>query len=426
MFYDEKNFKYTQMTSRRKFIKTAGLFSGLTAIPILSNGFPVHHTAPPRDFRTAVDEDELFMMIRKQLLIPENRIYLNTGSLGPSPLPVIEALNLFTRQLEMNPVSENWGALGDQMELVRKKVADFINADVEEIILTRNTTEGLNLIGQSLDLKKDDEILTTTLEHGGGEVGLEFLEQTKGAVIRKLELPMPTRSVDEIISAVGEAITEKTKLVMLSHVNTVTGLLMPFAEVARLTKPKGIYLVADGAQAPGLTKVNVKALEVDAYAASGHKWLMGPKETGFLYLNKKSKDKIHPVFTSSGFAAYSKSSGTRNVATIIGLGVAIDWHTAIGMEKIERRCLEIRNYCLNELKKLSGLKIISPELESLSTGIVSFTLTSKTNTDIYSKLKDQEIIVKVLTQHNAIRISCHIFILKTEIDKFIKTLKFLL
>jgi len=408
------------MTSRRKFIK-AGL-SGFTAMPLLSSGFS-NKVSPLPDFRTAANDDELFAMVRKQLLVPDNRIYLNTGSLGPSPVQVIDAMHTYTRQLEMNPVGENWGPLGNQMELVRKKVADFIHADVEEVIVTRNTTEGLNLIAQSLDLKKDDEILTTTLEHGGGEVGLEFLVKTKGAVLKKMELPMPAKSAEEIVKAIEKNITPKTKVLMLSHVNTVTGMLMPFTEIAKLTKPKGIYLIADGAQAPGQTKVDVKALGVDAYSASGHKWLMGPKETGFLYLSKSFQEKVKPVFTSSGFATYTASSGTRNVATIIGLGVALDWHSSIGLDKIEQRCLELRAYCLGELKKLKGLKIISPEAKELSTGIVSFSLDTAKNTDVFNKLKEQDIIVKLLSQHNAIRISCHLFVSKQDLDKFLIALR---
>ena len=414
------------MTSRRKFIKTAGLIGGLSTIPLLSEGLSDNKTSSIPDFRNATNDDELFKMVRKQLLIPENRIYLNTGSLGPCPVHIIDAIHANTRQLEMNPVGENWGPLGNQMELVRKKVADFIHADVEEIVLTRNTTEGLNLIAQSLHLNEDDEIITTTLEHGGCEVGLDFLVKTKGVVIKKIELPLPGKSVEEIVSTIEKNISAKTKMLMLSHVNTITGLLMPFAEIAKITKPKGLYLIADGAQAPGLTKVDVKALGVDAYSASGHKWLMGPKETGFLYVSKNIQDKIQPVFTLSGPTAYSASSGTRNVATIIGFGLAIDFHTSIGSDKIQQHTLQLRNYCLAELKKLKGVKIISPESRSLSTGIVSFSLDTAKNTDIYNKLKDQDIIVKLLSQHNAIRISCHMFISKQDIDKFIHSLKGLL
>ncbi len=108
---------------------------------------------------------------------------------------------------------------------------------------------------------------------------------------------------------------------------------------------------------------------------------------------------------------------------MIGFGLAIDFHTSIGTDKIQHRTLQLGNYCLSELKKLKGLKIISPEGRSLSTGIVSFSLDIMTNTDIFNKLKEQDIIVKLLTQHNAIRISCHMFISKQDIDAFIKALK---
>lgn len=413
------------MTSRRQFIKAAGVLGGMTAIPSLGLG-NISRQNTASDLKAAATDDELFKLVRQQLLIPEDRLYLNTGSLGPSPRSVIDAVSAAMKQLEMNPVAENWGPLGNQMEEVRKKVADFIHADVDEVLITRNTTEGLNLIGQSLKLNAGDEILTTTDEHGGGEVGLEFLVQTRGAVIRKLEMPIPSQSPEEVVQTIGKNITLKTKYLMLSHINTSTGMVMPFAEISRITQAKGIFLVADGAQAPGLIPINVKNLGVDAYAASGHKWMLGPKETGFLYLRKGFQPQVQPVFSSSGFGTYSKSSGTRNVATIIGLGSAIDWLNQIGMEKIEKRTIEIRNYCMTELKKLHGLKIISPDAQALSCGIVSFSPEKTKNKNIYLALKEKDIIVKVLTKHNGIRISCHLFVSKADIDRFITALSPLL
>lgn len=406
------------MTSRRKFIK-AGLLGGLSALPLSGNS----STHISVDFTKATSDDELFAMLRGQLLVPSNRIYLNTGTLGPSPLTVIETVNKITRQLEANPAVENFGDLNVEMELVRGKVARFIHADESEVILTRNTTEGLNLIAQSIDLKEGDEIITTNLEHGGLEVGLDFLKQNRGIVIKKIELPLPGNSADQIVEELKKNVSPATKMLLLSHVNTITGLLMPFQAISKITRPKEIYLIADGAQAPGLVKVNAKELGVDAYATSGHKWLLGPKETGFLYLRKEFQEKIKPIFTFSGYASYSASSGTRNVANIIGLGAALDLHTQLGVEKIQTRTLQLRNYCLAELKKIKGLQIISPEAPGLSTGIVSFSLQSIKNGDVAEKLKEQDIIVKVLPQLNAIRISCHCFISKKDIDVFLKELK---
>lgn len=399
------------MSSRRTFIQKAGLLAGAS---VLHNLTPAHARA---SFTNIAEET------RSQLIVPSGRMYLNTGSLGPSPKIVIDAVVQAMHTLEKNPVSENWGALGNQMEIVRKKVADFIHADVNEILLTRNTTEGLSLVCQVLALNKGDEILTTNLEHGGGETGLEYLVRTKGASIIKVTLPLPPEDPQEIVREIEKAITPRTKLVMLSHVNTVTGVLMPLAEIAKLTASRGIFLIADGAQAPGLVPVDVHALGVDAYASSGHKWLLGPKETGFLYLRKDFQPLIQPVFSSGGYSSYTQSSGTRNVATIIGLGAALDWHTTIGVDKIRDQTLVVRNHCLEGLKKIEGLKILSPENKAMATGMVSFELLNTKNSDVYDRLKEQEIIVKILPQHNAIRISCHVFVSVGEIDKFLAALQ---
>ena len=403
------------MTSRRKFIQKSSVIAGATLLQGLS----------PSVLANEIQSGNAGE-IRSQLLLPEGRVYLNTGSLGPSPKAVLETVVDAMWTLEKDPVSENWGRLGAQMEGVRQKVAGFIHANASEILLTRNTTEGLSLVCQVLPLQKDDEIITTTLEHGGGEVGLEYLERTRGAKILKIELPLPPERPEEIVAVIERAITPRTKLIMLSHVNTITGVLMPMQEISKVTSAHGIYLLCDGAQAPGLTPIDVKTMGVDAYASSGHKWLLGPKETGFLYVRRGFPGSLPPVFTQSGFDAYSKSSGTRNVATWIGLGAALDWHQSLGVEASNDYCLQLRNYCLLELKKMKGLRVISPENKSLSTGIVSFELTEKKNVDVYSRLKEKDIIVKVLTQHNAIRISCHVFVSRSDIDRFLDELKRLL
>lgn len=406
------------MTSRRKFLKNAGAIAGALSVPFFGQQLSAGTIV---DFDEANTDDELFEMVRAQLLIPKDRIYLNTGSLGPSPIQVIDKVHSAMRQLEANPVVENWGELGNAMEAVRSKIATFIHAEKDEILLTRNTTEGLSIISQNFQLTKGDEILTTTREHGGATIGLDFVKENKGVRINKVELPMPAKDEKSIITAIENAITPNTKIVLLSHINTHSGLVMPFNAISKITKKKGIALIADGAQAPGLMPINVKYLGVDAYATSGHKWLMGPKETGFLYLNKNFQSNINTTFLSSGFAAYTAASGTRNVATIIGLGAAIDFQTQIGVNKIHQRTLATRNYCLNQLEKLNGIEVVSPKTENLSSGIVSFKLAEAKNSDVFTAMREKDIIIKLLGD-NSIRISCHMFVTKKEVDVFIEHL----
>lgn len=400
------------MTSRRAFIQQAGALAGAGVLQGIAGttslAAPVDESLPER--------------VRRELLLPRGKNYLNTGSLGPSPRAVVDTVVDAMWTLERDPVSENWGRLGQQMEAVRKKVADFIHADPKEVLLTRNTTEGLSLVCQVLPLAPGDEIITTTLEHGGGEVGLEYLVKTRGAVLKKVELPLPPESKEEIVSVIEKSLTPSTRVLMLSHVNTITGLLMPLAEISAIAKARSIFLLIDGAQAPGLTPVDVKAIGADSYASSGHKWLLGPKETGFLYLRSGFPGKVPPVFALYGSDVYTQSSGTRNVATIMGLGAAIDWHTSLGIETTSKYCLWLRNECYRRLKAVPGVKMLSPENPALSTGIVSFEMTNRKNTEVYARLKEQNVIVKVLPQHNGIRISCHLFVTPADIDQFITLL----
>lgn len=407
------------MASRRHFLRHTGMLGFAPFLPAIHKSSPVLDQV---DYASTSD-DVLFSLIRGQLLLPSDRIYLNTGSLGPSPVEILDLVYTSMRSIEMNPAIENWGELGRQMEMVREITAKFINANSEEILLTRNTTEGLSLVAQSIRLESGDEILTTDQEHGGALSGLEYTAANQGATIHKLSFPMPTSSAEEIVEIIRTHVNDRTKLILLSHVNTITGLVMPFEKISQLTRPRGIILVADGAQAPGQLEIDVKAMGVDAYATSGHKWLLGPKETGFLYVSPDSQVTIHSAFTHSGFGSYSASSGTRNVATMIGMGAVMQWHREIGINRIQRRCREIRNYCYDHLVGLPGIKIISPKEDALSCGIVSFTLDEVKNTEVAKKLREQDVIIKVLAGLNGNRISCHMFVSKEDIDRFVHSLQ---
>lgn len=410
------------MHNRRKFFKLTSSALGLFSLPLLS----FRSKDSIIGLNTSKDISDPFELIRSQLLVPEDRTYMNTGSLGPSPRPVITAVQNATEKLEANPVSENWGDLGAEMELVRTKIGEFINAPGKDIILTRNTTEGLSLIGQSIHLEQGDEILTTTHEHKGGEVGLEHLAKRDGAIIRKIEIPYPAQSVSETLEIIESSLTARTKILLLSHVNTITGMKLPLKEISALTRARNIFLIADGAQALGMVNIDISELGVDAYASSGHKWMLGPKETGFLYLSESFQSFFNPIFTSYGYDAYSASTGTRNVAQFIGLAKSIEIQNEIGSHIIEKKCLELANYLRQKLSKIQSISIISPTHPELQTGIISIQLKKGINSEISSKLKEKDIIVKTLPILNALRFSCHIFTSRMDIDHLVSELDILL
>ncbi len=405
------------MTSRRKFIRRSSF--GLLGAPLLPGLFQGN-----QEFRKLLDDpgQDPFEILRDELLLEPGLIYMNTATLGPTPKSIVDGVLDLTGKLEKNPAVMNWGELGKEMENTRDIIAQSVGCQKDEVLLTRNTTEGLSLVISQIDLKQGDEILTTNHEHGGGYLGPEYMVKHRGAIMKKMKLPLPVTSKQEILDLVEENLTDRTKVVLLSHVSTVDGLKMPLGEISQLTRPKGIFLLADGAQAPGQVEVNVKELGVDAYATSGHKWLLGPKETGYLYIRREKQSMFNPIFTHSGFQAYSASSGTRNAANIIGLGETIKMHDAIGFDRIGRRCLRLKGYCQDKLGDIRELKVISPTSDDLSCGIVSVDLLDKKNGEVATELKNRGIIVKLLPNYNALRFSCHIFNNEGDIDTLCENL----
>ena len=368
-------------------------------------------------------DHEKLKNIRSSLGLKKGLVYMNTGSLGPTPSWVTQKEFDLIRELELNPVNNNWGPLGDRMELVRSKAAVFLNCESSEVVLTRNTTEGLNMISATLSLKQGDEILTTGSEHGGAENGINYAAKVSGATIVKVDLPMPAMNKEEVIAKIVNAITDNTKVLLLSQVTTIEGMQMPLEEISNAIRGKDIYFIVDGAQSAGMLQIDLKKMDVDAFATSGHKWLMGPKETGLLFVKKSSQDRIQPVFTFSGFQTYSASSGTRNVAHQIALGEMLDWHMQFGTQQIENTALQLGQYCYEKLSAVKNIKIISPSDRSLRSALISFTLQKSTNRELYNHLKSKNIIVKVLPKHNAVRLSNHIFNTEGEVDKTISEIQ---
>src|SRR3954451_4474138 len=241
--------------------------------------------------------------VRREFLLNPGMVHLNTGSLGATPRRVLAAVAAWMYELEGDPVSNVFGPMGHRMEDVRSKAAEFLGARLDEVVLTENTTSGMKAVAQGLSglFKPGDEILTTNHEHPAGSVCWDYLAKHHGARIVTIAMPAPVKDKGQILELVAKHITPRTRVCSFSHVETITGLRMPLAEIAALTRPREIFLVCDGAQAPGMLQVDVKALGVDAYASSSHKWILAPKGCGLLYVRKEVQERIQPLVLSTGY-----------------------------------------------------------------------------------------------------------------------------
>ena len=237
--------------------------------------------------------------------------FLNHGSYGASPRPVFERYQAWQLQLERQPVAfldPNRGLSGWMRE-ARLALAGVVGAAAEDLVGLTNATEGLNIVAQSLDLKPGDEILTTDHEYAALEKTWAYVCQKTGAKIVLVKVPLPLVAEAEFTAELLAAMTERTKVLFLSHITSATSLVFPIAAAVTEARARGIYSVIDGAHAPGHIALNLDALGADFYAGNCHKWLMAPKGSAFLHVRKGLQAMINPLVISHGWTEDAAAPG---------------------------------------------------------------------------------------------------------------------
>jgi selenocysteine lyase/cysteine desulfurase len=276
---------------------------------------------------------------------------------------VIEATTQAWYALETNPTAMGYYGLAAaspaaMAEETRQRAARLLGCAVEELVVTRSTTDGMNAVAQGMRLASGDRVLTSDQEHPGGSMCWQHLARRSGGVVDTVAIPPGENDPAAVLQRLSQAITPRTRVISISHVLSSTGLRMPIREISALARSRGITCVVDGAQAAGAIGVNVKELGCHAYATSGHKWLMGPKGTGLLYLSSDASEMIQPMQLEDKRAYYSESSGVGNLPGAVGLGVAIDALMGIGPANVERHNVGLRNQIYNGLRELGVGRVV--------------------------------------------------------------------
>ncbi len=426
---------------RRVFVK--GIAAGMMALPVMP-GAGQALASRLENLRSDLAGHEEGAEFRRRMsaefALNPGLIHMNTGSIGAAPGLVVDALCNYARQLEGDPLNNVWGGIGDGMEAVRARAAEFLGAETDEVAITRNTTEAMNMTAEGLHLEPGDEVLTSDHEHGGGMVCWQYLARHRGIRVRYIEITDPVQSPGQIVELVERHLTPRTRVCSFSHVCTITGMIFPMAQVARITRPRGIMLVCDGAQGPGMLNVDVKKLDVDMYCSSSHKWMLAPKGSGLLYIRKEAQDRIRPLSLHSGYRVYSASGGTRNVPTILAHGVAMDFHNAIGRDRIEQHCRRLSWGLREQLSLIPGMTCISPEPPEMASGMCTLAVDPQkaSAADLASRLyQDHRITVKTAqstyafvpaaeanpVDHNALRFSTHVYNDAAQVEHVVDTIR---
>lgn len=411
------------LPSRRAFLSSVGAVSmaGLTSRGLVASAghlTMVERAQKPAPGLAAGPDDFAF---------EPGLIYFQTGSLGPTPRPVIERTLALWRELELDPVHYGYGPHEHAMDDVRAKAAAFLGCKTEELVLTNCTTEGMNWIAQGLTLVAGDRILTTDQEHPGGRVCWDYVARRFGVILDIVPIRPDQHDAQSIIDAFATRITPQTRVLSFSHLLSSTGLRMPVAELSALARSRGCLSVVDGAQAVGGVAVNVKALGCHAYATSGHKWLLGPKGTGLLYLSGELGKTIDPISLQGGRAAYSESSGVTSLPSVLGLGAAIDYVSAVGIDRVERYDLELRNRLYAGLQSVPKLRVVSPPAGPLASPLLTYVLPNDIESAAFqARMRERhKIQLKVVPKVwlNGNRVSTHLFNTEAQVDALVAALK---
>jgi selenocysteine lyase/cysteine desulfurase len=353
-------------------------------------------------------------------------VYLQTGSLGPTPRPVLERAVAAWSQLQTNPSFRGYGDLEQGMEAARAKAAAFLGCRTEELVVTTSTTAGMNWTAQGLALAAGDRVLTTDQEHPGGRACWDYVARRSGAVLDVVVIPPDEHDAGAIVDRFAKAVTPRTRVFSFSHVLSSTGLRMPVAGLSALARSHGCVAVVDGAQAIGAAPVDVKALGCHVYAASGHKWLLGPPGTGVLFLSSDLGTGVDPIALQGGRASYSDSSGVSSLPSVIGMGAAIDYVSAIGLARIDAHNLALRNRLYAALHDVPRLRVVSAPPGPLASALLSYRLPDDVDSHAFQQRmrERRNIELKVVPRNwfNGNRVSTHLFNSEQDVDALVAAL----
>ncbi len=422
--------------NRNRFLKSLGLVSGGLALKPSGSAF-----ATTDEFSKSIagiGADDFWKKVREQFTYPSDYIYFNTGGIGAAPKAMLNMVEATMLELEKSPRP---GHDDKDWIDIKNSCAPFFGSGclADELALTNTATEGINIILNGLQLKPGDEIITTSHEHVALNLPLLNHKRLNGVVLKVFEPDLLVGANN--VKLIEHLISDRTRLIFHSHITCTTGQLLPVEAIGKLARERNILYAVDGAQSAGTMPIDLHALNVDFYACCGHKWMLGPKRTGLLYVKKDKLPLLQPVTVG----AYSDLShdiltgeltfrdnagkfeyGTQNESLFRGLQTSAEFLLAIGLEKIREHNRSLAEQFYNGLAKMPDVEILSPAEEQYRSSMITFRLKNKGYQETAKYLTgEKRIRVRVVPEAglNAVRASFHVYNQDFEVDRILEELK---
>ncbi len=413
---------------KRSFLKQMGGL-GMAAWAWPANGFtntPLDHTLPSR----IEDEETLWETVRSHYDLKPDYINLESGYYNIIPQPTLQKFVGHIKQVNIEGSYYMRNQLNNDKLILRKRMAAWMDCDHEELVITRNTTESLDLIIAGYPWQKGDEAIYADQDYGAMKVMFEQVAARHGIVNKVVSVPNHPKSDDEIVALYESQITSKTKLIMVCHMINITGQILPIKKICAMAHKHGVEVMVDGAHCVGHFEYSLNDLDCDYYGSSLHKWLATPLGAGLLYINKKRTAKIWPLL-----ADYIKDTsdikrlnhiGTHPVHTNLAIHDAMDYLEWMGPLRKEKRLRFLQNYWTSALRTTPNVLINTPSDPARSCGIANVGIQGLKPALLAQKLlEDHQVFTVAIDYANVqgCRISPNVFTTTDDLDHFIKAIK---
>lgn len=379
----------------------------------------------------AVGDEAFWDQVREQFPIRPGLVMMNAANLCPTHYPVLESLFGLTRDLDGDVSFQNRAKFATAKDEVRSRLAAYVGADPQEIAITRNTTEANNIIVNGLDLGAGDEVLVWGENHQSNLMAWEVRARRLGFGVKQVETPAGTLSADVLRERFLGMLTPRTRVLAVSHVSNLSGIGLPIKSLCQECRDRNILTLVDGAQTLGALSLDLHDMGCDFFTASLHKWPMGPKETGLLFVRRGSADNVWPSMVGVGYddaegegARKFETYGQRDDSAVAAIVPAMDLLDSIGKARVEARLRTIVARLRRGIEAIPGVSILTPSDPAINAGILIFSLRGITGSDAFEALyRDHNIGSARAGLIDGVRLSPHIYNTLADADRVLDALR---
>ncbi len=412
---------------KRRFIKSLGAlsFSPLISASELSDFKPISKVLPVIN-----NEDELWKTVRSHYTLKDEYINLESGYYNIIPNPILEHFINHVRHVNIEGSFYMRNDLNKNKDRVTSELANIVGSTSDQIAITRNATESLDLVISGFPWKKGDEAIYAKQDYGTMKEMFEQISNRYGVVNKIISIPNHPKNDEEIVSLYEGQITNNTKLIMVCHMINITGQILPIKKICEMAHSYGVEVMVDGAHCVGHFDFSIDDFNCDYYGSSLHKWLATPLGAGLLYVNKNKTHRIWPLLangnTDKSDIKRLNHIGTHPVHTDLAISNSIDYLKWIGMERKEKRMRFLQRYWSDKLRNVKNVIVNTPEDIDRSCGIGNVGLTNISPSKMEDLLFEKYKIFTVAIDYANVkgcRISPNIFTTTKELDSFVEAVK---